>query len=251
MNFRIIHIRETDSTNRWLSDLNEAEREDNIVVTTDFQTAGRGCGTNQWESMKGQNLLFSILAHPTAILARQQFAVSMMTALAITDALSKHADKGLSIKWPNDIYWYDRKLCGILIENRLSGNRLRESIIGVGLNVNQEAFFSDAPNPVSLFQITRQQTNRNRLLNELLDAFSRRLQECSKMLQEDSTAFYDNLNREYNRRLYRNKGFHAYRDKEGTFEAELLTVEDDGTLVLSDRDHRQRRYAFKEVAFII
>jgi len=251
MNFRIIHITETDSTNRWLSDLSEAEREADIVVATDYQTAGRGCGTNRWESLRGQNLLFSILAHPTAILARQQFAVSIITALAITDALAKHIDEGLSIKWPNDIYWHDRKLCGILIENRLSGDWLRESIIGVGLNVNQKAFFSDAPNPVSLFQITGQETDRNGLLSEVVEAFGRRLQDCCQELQENAAAAYDNLNREYNRRLYRSRGFHPYRDKDGTFEAELLTVEDDGTLVLSDRDRRQRRYAFKEVAFII
>lgn len=250
MNFQTTHLQETDSTNRWLSALSETQREADRVVTTDFQTAGRGCGTNRWESERAQNLLFSILAHPTVIQAQQQFAVSMMTALAIIDALSRYIGEGLSIKWPNDIYWHDRKLCGILIENRLSGHRLRESIIGVGLNVNQQAFLSDAPNPVSIIQITGKQTNREELLNEIIQAFTLRLQQCSQQLNEDN-AIYDQLSHEYNLRLYRREGFHSYRDKEGTFGAELLKVEDDGTLVLSDRNHRQRRYAFKEVAFII
>ena len=250
MNFQTTHLQETDSTNRWLSALSETQREADRVVTTDFQTAGRGCGTNRWESERAQNLLFSILAHPTVIQAQQQFAVSMMTALAIIDALSKYIGEGLSIKWPNDIYWHDRKLCGILIENRLSGHLLRESIIGVGLNVNQQTFLSDAPNPVSIIQITGKQTNREELLNEIIQAFTLRLQQCRDQLNEDN-AIYDLLSHEYNLRLYRREGFHSYRDKEGTFDAELLKVEDDGTLVLSDRNHRQRRYAFKEVAFII
>ena len=250
MNFQTTHLQETDSTNRWLSALSETQREADHVVTTDFQTAGRGCGTNRWESERAQNLLFSILAHPTVIQAQQQFAVSMMTALAIIDALSKYIGEGLSIKWPNDIYWHDRKLCGILIENRLSGHLLRESIIGVGLNVNQQTFLSDAPNPVSIIQITGKQTNREELLNEIIQAFTLRLQQCRDQLNE-ANAIYDLLSHEYNLRLYRREGFHSYRDKEGTFDAELLKVEDDGTLVLSDRNHRQRRYAFKEVAFII
>lgn len=256
MIFQITHLHETDSTNRWLSALSENDRKADRVVTTDFQTAGRGCGTNRWESERAQNLLFSILAHPTAIQAQQQFAVSMITALAITDALSKQISKGLSIKWPNDIYWHDRKLCGILIENRLSGHLLRESIIGVGLNVNQQVFVSDAPNPVSMVQITGEPTDRDELLNEIIQAFTFRLQKCSQLLhectrQDSSDAVYSQLSREYNLRLYRREGFHPYRDKDGTFDAELIKVEGDGTLVLSDRNHRQRRYAFKEVAFII
>lgn len=257
MDFRITHISETDSTNRWLSELNESEREADLVVTADFQTAGRGCGSNRWESERGRNLLFSILAHPTAFLARRQFAVSMLTALAITDALSTYVAEGMSIKWPNDIYWHDRKLCGTLIENRLSGNRLRESIIGVGLNVNQEVFVSDAPNPVSLLQITGRETSRESLLDEILQAFGQRLTACSLLAGEHNgtestpTTIYDNLSREYNSRLYRREGFHTYRDQNGTFEAELIVVEDNGTLVLSDRDRQQRRYGFKEVAFII
>ena len=139
----------------------------NMVVVADNQTEGRGCGTNRWESERGQNLLFSLMIHPENLPANQQFQISMAISLAIIDALGQMVGD-LSIKWPNDIYWRNGKLAGILIENTLKGNLIKDSIIGVGLNVNQRKFHSDAPNPVSLWQITGQETNREQLLKDIL-----------------------------------------------------------------------------------
>ena len=233
MTFDIIHIDETDSTNRWLREHGDAERDQ--VVWTDYQSAGRGCGTNKWESGSGKNLLFSMLIHPQGLKANAQFSISMAISIAIVRALQPLlGDDTLSIKWPNDIYWRDRKLCGILIENRLSGAFVRDSIIGVGLNVNQAQFISDAPNPVSLCQITGCEHDREALLQSVIERF---------VLDVDAE--------EYRSLLYRRHGFHAYRDADGDFEAELITVEDDGHLLLRDRNGQQRRYAFKEVQFTI
>lgn len=230
MPFETLHLSETDSTNRWLA----AHGGDaDIAVWTDFQTAGRGCGTNTWESERGQNLLFSLLIHPAALEATAQFRISMAISLAMVRALEPLTGP-LRIKWPNDIYWHDRKLAGILIENQLSGRFFRQSIIGVGLNVNQTRFLSDAPNPVSLCQITGKETNREELLSRIIGAFTL-----------DVDPF------DYRALLYRHEGFHPYCDKEGDFEAELETVEDDGHLVLRDRHGRLRRYAFKEVSFLL
>ena len=238
MEFKVIHIDETASTNQWLR---EHAEEGDMAVWTDFQTAGRGCGTNTWESERGRNLLFSMLTHPTAVPATRQFRISMAASLAIVDALTPYMNKVraqdhecLSIKWPNDIYWADRKLCGILIECQLSGSQIRDCIIGVGLNVNQEVFLSDAPNPVSLRQIIGQATDRETLLLKVLEAFT---------LDVDAER--------YRHLLDRREGWHCYRDGHGTFEAELVTVEDDGHLVLRDREGAYRRYAFKEVSFVI
>ena len=141
----------------------------------------------------------------------------------------------LSIKWPNDIYWHDRKLCGILIECQLSGQLIRDCIIGVGLNVNQRQFRSDAPNPVSLRQIIGHDLDRETVLQRILGAFT---------LTGVDAARYRSL-------LYRREGLHAYRDKAGEFKATLLTVEPDGHLVLRDELGTTRRYAFKEVQYII
>ena len=231
--WKIIHIDETDSTNRWLR---EQGREEDMVVWADFQTAGRGQGTNKWESEQGKNLLFSILLHPKDIPANKQFAISMQVSLAICEALGERIGD-LSIKWPNDIYWRNAKICGILIENRLQGSRIRDSIIGVGLNVNQRQFHSDAPNPVSLWQICEQETDREQLLKDILKAFDRHQGK--------------ELKAQYLSMLYRRKGFHPYADQNGAFMAEIADVEEDGHLLLRDEEGKERCYAFKEVSFII
>ncbi len=230
--YQIIHISETDSTNSWLKHHRSAQ---DSVVWTDFQTAGRGCGTNRWESEAGQNLLFSILIHPKAIAARQQFIISQAISVAICDVLARYI-KEVSIKWPNDIYWRDQKLCGILIENTLSSDQIRESIIGVGLNINQREFVSDAPNPVSLWQIRQESTDREEILGAILSAFD--------WEAEDISERYEQL-------LYRREGYHPYRDEKGDFQARIAAIEPDGHLILQDVEGRQRRYAFKEVSFLI
>ena len=241
MEWKIIHIDETDSTNRWLKDDLAADlrglvhkKNRPFCVVADYQTAGRGCGTNTWESERGKNLLFSLLIHPENLPANKQFQISMAISLAIVDALGQLVGD-LSIKWPNDIYWRNGKLGGILIENTLKGNLIKDSIIGVGLNVNQREFHSDAPNPVSLWQITGQETDREQLLKDILQRL-------------DSGGGSKNR---YMQMLYRRKGFHPYTDKNGVFMAEITGVEDDGHLLLLDDNGKQRRYAFKEVQFII
>ena len=259
MEFRIVHIDETDSTNRWLwsflatdkygqirrNDFNEVRKDirkdpcqfdANIVVVAEYQTAGRGCGTNSWESERGKNLMFSVLIHPEGIPARQQFHISMAVSLAVCETLGQHIGD-LSIKWPNDIYWRNGKIGGMLIGNQLQGDVIKDSIIGIGLNVNQREFKSNAPNPVSLWQITGQETDRRQLLDDFLHSLERYL--------------YQDVRQQYLQMLYRRKGFHPFTDKNGAFMAEIVDVEDSGHLVLLDDSGQRRRYAFKEVQFVI
>ena len=239
MNWEIIHIDETDSTNRWLAE-HRMEGQNPCVVVADYQTAGRGCGTNKWESERGKNLLFSILFHPTEIPVNKQFVVSMAVANSIAAVVAKYVEKRtVSVKWPNDIYVGDKKICGILIENRLQGGVIKDSIIGVGLNVNQLCFVSDAPNPVSMANITGRQFDREQLLQELLEAF------------QQEWADLEGVRERYLQQLYRRKGFFRYRDAYGECTAEIVTVEADGHLVLQDVDGRTNRYAFKEIQFVI
>ena len=217
MVFNIIHIEETDSTNRWL----KAHGEGTMVVVADYQTAGKGCGTNSWESERGKNLTFSMLIHPTDIPASQQFRITEVISVAICEVLEQYiGDVG-----------------GILIENALNGNLIRDCIIGVGLNVNQRRFLSDAPNPVSLWQICEHETDCAQLLDEILARFN-------QLMGQD-------VRRQYRSRLYRRQGYHPFVDQEGAFMAALTDVEEDGHLLLHDDNGRQRRYAFKEVQFVI
>ncbi len=233
VDWKIIHIDETDSTNRWLREQGGGET---LVVWADFQTAGRGQGTNTWESERGKNLTFSVLLHPTQVLANRQFSISMQVSLALCQTLEQHIGD-VSIKWPNDIYWRDAKIAGILIENRLHGSLVRDSIIGIGLNVNQRRFVSDAPNPVSLWQICECETDRETLLQDFLSALQRLLGQ--------------EVRSQYLARLYRREGYHPYADANGPFMAKILDVQEDGLLVLQDEEGRERRFAFKEVSFII
>ena len=239
MEWEIVHIDETDSTNRWLRKHVEERTEEvcePCVAVTEYQTAGRGCGTNTWESERGKNLTFSIAFCPQGVKASQQFLISQQISVALADTLSQYAE-GFSIKWPNDIYWHDKKICGILIENVLKGDSIRYCIAGIGLNVNQREFLSDAPNPVSLCQVVGHEMDREALLADFLHHLEEAFQR-------------DSIRQEYGSLLFRQGMTAAYADKEGPFQAVLEGVEDDGHLVLRDDSGRQRRYAFKEVAFV-
>lgn len=233
MKWEIVCLDEIDSTNRWMKEHGSGD----MVVVADYQTAGRGCGTNRWESQRGRNLLFSLLLHPKDIDVRHQFRISEVVSVALCETLEEYAT-GFSIKWPNDIYWHDSKICGMLTENRVVGQSLSESIVGIGLNVNQQEFLSDAPNPVSLCQIVGHDVDRT----TLLQAFLHRL---------ESLWSVEGVGDTYRRRLYRRGVEGTYEDVEGRFRATLTQVEPDGRLVLTMSDGKERRYAFKEVSFII
>ena len=211
-----------------------------VCIVADYQTAGKGCGSNSWESERGKNLTFSMLIHPEGVPANEQFHITEVVSVALCETLELYINKKVEIKWPNDIYVGDRKICGILIENRLKGSTIIDSIVGIGLNVNQREFLSDAPNPVSIYQLTGEETDRE----ALLQAF---LKELSKAMEMEPEA----LTEAYHRRLYRREGMHRFSDSQGEFEAKVLNVLDDGRLVLLDAEGKARMYAFKEVQFVI
>ena len=160
MNETFIHLNETHSTNSYLRELimREKEQPEGTVVITDYQTAGRGQKGNSWESERGKNLTFSILLHPNHIPPGKQFILSQLISIAIVGVLKEY-DRHFTIKWPNDIYWKEKKIAGMLIEVDLTGSSLSNAIIGIGININQRHFKSDAPNPVSLTQITGKEHN--------------------------------------------------------------------------------------------
>ena len=141
-----IFIPETISTNTLLAEMcNKGHVLELTSIYTAYQTSGRGQRGNGWESEAGANLLFSFVVYPTFLEANRQFLLSQITALALYKVLSQYTDH-ISIKWPNDIYWKDKKLCGTLIENDLTGTFINRSISGTGINLNQEKFVSNAPN---------------------------------------------------------------------------------------------------------
>jgi len=206
-----------------------------VVVSTDWQTAGRGQGVNRWESERGRNLLFSLMARPSFVAVQQQFALSMAGALAIKDVLDRFTPD-IRIKWPNDIYWRDRKISGTLIETSLAHGEISRFVYGIGLNVNQVQFVSDAPNPVSLAQITGKQVALMPLLDNIVEAF---LAQWNFL----KTGQAHLIAARYNAALYRATGFHRYSDKQGVFDAELVGVETNGIITLRDRQGQLRTYS--------
>ncbi|MCR5076694.1 MAG: biotin--[acetyl-CoA-carboxylase] ligase [Prevotella sp.] len=241
---KVIRLDQTDSTNTFLRTYIPAEGETMTVAVADFQQAGRGQGTNTWESEAGKNLLFSILVHPVMLPVRSQFLLAEAGALALKEALADYVQDDIRLKWPNDIYWKDRKLSGTLIETKLGGGHIKDCVFGVGLNVNQTVFRSDAPNPVSLCQISGHEVDRDELLCKIITKFTG----LYRLLEMGG---YADISAMYHEALYRRGGFHTFRDADGDFEGSIIEVEDDGHLVLRDRSGVIRSYQFKEVEFII
>lgn len=199
------------------------------------QTAGRGQRGNHWEAEPGLNVTMSVMLRPQGLEARRQFEVSEAVALAVVDLLDTLGVADVAVKWPNDIYVGDRKICGILIENALEGCMIARSIAGVGLNVNQRMFRSDAPNPVSLWQLQGREYDIRALAEELVQRMVRLLGE-------------GNLHARYISRLWRGKGLWQWQLPSGElFEAEVADVLPTGHLCLRSATD-VRTFAFKEVS---
>jgi BirA family biotin operon repressor/biotin-[acetyl-CoA-carboxylase] ligase len=241
-NAPVFRLAETGSTNNYLNALSRTESlEEFTVVTAGFQTAGNGQRGNSWESEAGKNLLFSMVMYPAFLEPRKQFLLSQVIALAVKEELDTFSN-GFSIKWPNDIYWHEKKICGVLIENDLLGDTIGKSIAGIGLNINQEQFHSPAPNPVSLRQITGKPQRIDHILGRIIG----RIIDNYTLLKEGKT---DILTGRYHNALFRKEGMYPYRDSSGDFMACLVCVRPEGTLVLKDEQGHEREYAFKEVQF--
>ena len=193
--------------------------------------------------------MLSILLHPVYVQPSKQFCISEAIALAVVKSLKEIvADelvaKDFSVKWPNDIYWKNKKIAGILIENELFGSSIRDCIVGVGININQQNFISDAPNPVSLYNILGVNTN----VEELLDTIIKQFVANVSMIENGQTAL---LHNEYMDSLFRRKGIYPYRDADSEFMATIKDVREDGRLILTDSDDKERIYEFKEVAIVL
>lgn len=240
---RTIHLDHVDSTNSYVAQHASEWAEDIVAVQADYQSAGRGQAGNSWESLPGENLLLSILVHPVMVPLRQQFLLSMAGAVALKDALSEYTD-GISCKWPNDIYWNDKKISGTLIETSVRGGHIADCIFGIGINVNQEVFVSDAPNPVSLRQILGKEVKLKKVMRSVMAHF----EEMYRLIIQGD---YIDIAGLYHQSLYRRHGFHRYRDARGEFEAAIVEVEDNGHLILRDREGRMREYELKELSYVL
>lgn len=240
----IIHISETNSTNNYLKELLQTQNVDQgTVVWADFQSAGKGQRGNGWESEVGKNILFSIVLFPGFIKAGEQFILSQIVSLAVANCLQEYTE-GISIKWPNDIYWNEKKICGILLENTILEDNIGHSVAGIGININQENFRSEAPNPVSLKQITNRDYNLEEILKTVVD-------NINAYYQQIKIGKTDFLIKQYKESLFRKDGYHLYNDGISDFLARIQDVDSSGLLILKTKEGEERHFAFKEVKYII
>lgn len=240
-----IHLPQTTSTNSRVAEMyTRGEITTQTVLTTDFQTAGRGLEANAWHSHRQQNLLFSLLVETENTEASRQFAITQTVSLGICEVLEKALPKQpIRVKWPNDIYVGDKKICGMLISNTVCGAMITHSIIGIGLNVNQEKFPASLPNPVSIRQITAKVYSRETLLGDLLENLHARFA-CL-----GSQNSLEMLRQAYLKALYRYGTWHTYKAGNKQFTARILDVNPFGHLVLEKPCGTKLTYALKEVVF--
>lgn len=246
---RFVEIAQTASTNSLM--LSQAPGlAHGTVIFTPCQTAGRGQRGNRWLAAPGQNATFSMLLRPASLAARDQFVVSEVASLAVCDTLSSLSGRDdLRVKWPNDVYCGDRKICGILIENSLRGVEVDYAVVGIGINVNQREFDPYAPNPTSLALIARGEFDPVGVMAEVC----RRIERQWAGFEADPAGVRVEVHRRYVNRLYRHDGgFYPFALPDGTaFDACIAGVEPDGTLGLRLADGTVNTYAFKQVQHII
>lgn len=237
----IYYIEHTTSTNDEIRDPKYGHLD---IVWAELQSAGRGQRGHSWHSTKGENLTFSMLLEPTFLPVTEQFLLSEIVALALVRTLAEYGIE-CRIKWTNDIYAGDNKIVGILIEHALSGDKLSRTIVGVGLNVNQEAFPSDLPNPTSMFVERGVKFERREVLKRIVANIAVLYSELEQGRKAEIERLYIDT-------MYHLGEAHTYAYPNGErFTATIRGVRHSGELCLEHTDGVVREYAFKEVEFCL
>ena len=240
----IVKLDATDSTNRYLKDLLASKKlEDFTVISAEKQLQGRGQMGAKWESESGKNLTVSILKNFKQFPIAKQFLLNICVSLAVFDTLKELAVPDLSIKWPNDILSGNSKICGILIENMLIGTNIQHSILGLGLNVNQQ-HFAGLKNVSSLKLLLGRTLNLDELLHKVLEHLKMNFIKLDKNLNSELWQTYES---------------HLFRkDKPSTFEESnenvfmgfIRKISPNGNLVVELEDAVFKEFALKEVKLL-
>lgn len=241
----LLDFPELDSTNAYaLELLSKSKPIEGTVISTFEQTRGRGQIGSSWESEPHKNLSLSILLYPTFLPLREQFALNLAVSLAVRDFATKHVEKSVKVKWPNDIYVGNRKICGILIQNSIGGSSLQSSVVGVGVNVNQTIFSTNAPNATS-FAL---ETNREFDLYELIEDLCLFVEQ--RYLSLKNTTQYESLRLEYLKHLYRFEEWSTFaRADDRVFQGKITGISSSGKLLVTHAAGEEA-FSIKEIRFV-
>jgi BirA family biotin operon repressor/biotin-[acetyl-CoA-carboxylase] ligase len=240
-----ITIKQVDSTNNFLKESlsNSKPLIEGTVIMAENQFAGRGQHQNGWHAEPGKNLTFSILLKPTFLPVTDQFDMVRAISLGVFDALEPLLGDKLKIKWPNDIYYDGKKLGGMLIENMIQGGQIKNAIVGIGLNINQENFPENLQNATSVKQILHQDYDLKALLSEIC----RHIEAYYLNLKAGNITFVRNT---YLSRLYWLKEYKTFKAQNVTFTGTIEGVRDNGLLVVKNNNGEELEFSLKEIAFV-
>ena len=243
---RVIRLDSVGSTNAYAAEMaNQGSMPEGTIVIAHAQTEGRGHDTNTWESEPGKNLTLSMVLYPRFLPAGRQFILTKVVALGVRETVSQLLPHHIiAIKWPNDIYIDDRKVAGILIQHSIMGSGIDNTIVGIGLNVNQVKFLSDAPNPVSLRMISGHDFD----LQEVLELLRRNIDKYYELLQ---SRHFGQLDKAYLEHLYRINALSKFRKGESIIEAQITGVSAYGQLMMETREGDFLKFGMKEVEFVL
>lgn len=240
----IIKLNATDSTNSYLRQLSsQAPLSDYTIVTAEHQFNGRGQMGTQWESQEGKNLMVSVFKDISFLKFKHHHFISMVTSLALVNALQQFYIPKLFIKWPNDILSENKKICGILIENIVKQNSLKATIIGIGLNVNQMEF-SDLPKASSMQAISGVNYN----LEEVLQSVISNLKKYFAILKKQN---FHQLKLDYEEHMFRKDKPSTFQDMEGNlFSGFIKGVSETGNLQVILEDNVTVDFGLKEITLL-
>jgi BirA family biotin operon repressor/biotin-[acetyl-CoA-carboxylase] ligase len=240
----LVILKEVASTNNFLKELlsNSKPVADGTVIMAESQYAGRGQQANRWHSEGGKNLTFSLLLKPSFLALTQQFDLTRTISLGVVTALQHATGLPIQIKWPNDIYHGDKKLGGILIENLVQGSTIKNSVIGIGLNINQESFPSGIPNPTSVKQILQKDYDLPVLLSQI----------CSGIegwYLKLKAGRVDEIRQQYLSNLYWLNQERDFASDKEMFKGTITGVRNNGFLVLSTKNG-EKEFTLKQIEFL-
>ena len=243
-----IKLDKVDSTNSYLTNAcAEKNIPEGTVVITEQQEQGRGQRGTNWQSEEGKNITLSILLKPAFLKPEEQFVLSKTISLGVLDFISSinhqpSTTNHSKIKWPNDIYIGNKKVAGILIENSVSGNSISHSIIGIGINVNQEKFSAELPNPTSLKLISGKGFDLEDCLEKLCSCIEKRYLQLRNHSKE--------IDSDYLRNLYLFDELSNYNYENEIIKAKITGISKIGKLILEKENGEKLECDFKEVIFL-
>ena len=238
------HFKELDSTNAYLQRLQSERDIRNWVVSTDEQTAGKGMGSNGWESEAEKNLTFSLALDMSFLPAERQFLLSEAVALGLYEALIPLIPvEKLHIKWPNDIFYENRKLVGILINSTIKANMMDVSIIGIGLNVNQTQFQDWPTHPISMKMITGVSYDLQPLLEHMAKSVAEQVERLKNNAPE--------IEQDYLKKLFRYRTWADYEVDGKTLRLFMTGIDKFGRLQLVDEAQQSYCFEIKEIKFVL